>query len=170
MKIALSIFMVCLFAGLAHPSDELLSSSGEAFTRDCSAVDKKNKNNAELVSSAMCTAYVEGYRAGAMMAVTYAEAQTGKTLSGPFCIPKGVEDGQINQDHIELHRSASGRVSRFNFHCRGWSIIEGIPMSLRFRPMTPVDAEDELIGIVIPLEDAVAFLTVLRRALIRDGS
>jgi hypothetical protein len=108
MKLAFVLCSVCLFSGLAHAAHDYPGDSGNAFVRVCSTLDKEHRSDEELLNTAMCIAYIDGYRDGVTTAITYAELHSKTGVPKAYCAPSEVEDGQAAkvvikyiQDHPE---------------------------------------------------------------------
>jgi hypothetical protein len=93
--------IVMLFCGvpLSAQTRELPETSGNAFLRICSVVEKvadnKDQTAAEFGDVMGCLGWVRGFTTGVAYEASFAKAKTKQNASAPFCIPEDVENGQI---------------------------------------------------------------------------
>src|SRR5258706_4614872 len=93
MKLAQTIFAVLLcfvgaFAQAAKAPIEFPATSGNAFVRVCSGIDKEASTDLELQDGALCIGYVQGVREGVIVGIAFVKA-TSQTEPPPkpFCLP-----------------------------------------------------------------------------------
>ena len=81
----------------AQQPQEFPSTSGNAFVRVCSAIDKKaeEETHVDVEHAVACIGYVEGVVQGISEEVNYVHAKTDKEPPRPFCLPDGTENGQL---------------------------------------------------------------------------
>lgn len=88
------LFLCGTFA--SAQDQELPDTTGNAFLRECSALDKESPTPLDAVKMSLCGAYVKGFVVGVDYGLGYVDGMTGmKPLVAPFCLPKGVEVGQM---------------------------------------------------------------------------
>jgi hypothetical protein len=94
------LLLIALFALLAVPmfaqTQELPETSGNAFVRLCSAMDKaldkeKITEGAYVVA---CLEYIQGFTHGVDYEVAFVQGKTKRIVPAPFCLPDDVENGQ----------------------------------------------------------------------------
>lgn len=95
MKITLVALLILLCSGLvcAQEKQEYPSTSGNAYLRECSVIEKDQKDltQADMKYVFACIGYTEGVMDGAM-----AEAAiVGKSQLAPFCVPSEVDNEQL---------------------------------------------------------------------------
>jgi hypothetical protein len=74
---------------------EFPSTSGNAFLRLCSAIDKEDQSSHEAIAVTACLGYVDGFTEGVALERLYAGSKEKQKPSAPFCIPEDVENGQM---------------------------------------------------------------------------
>jgi len=87
-----------LFALSLHVHAQTLESpdvSGNAFARVCSAMDKNDKNQLELLQTMSCVFYVNGFADGVDREATFAEEKANRRVPKAFCRPDVAENGQL---------------------------------------------------------------------------
>jgi hypothetical protein len=87
--------VICCSLSASAQNSESPDTSGNAFLRLCSAVDKENKTSTEWMWVTGCTGFVSGFTDGVKFGTQYAEDKAGKKVPGLFCLPGEVENGQI---------------------------------------------------------------------------
>jgi Rap1a immunity proteins len=92
--------VVCfLVVRLSAQTREFPETSGNAFLRLCSAADKEAVTDAEKEAASenimTCVAYVNGFIDGVRGEQAFAKGYTHQKVPIPFCLPDGVENGQI---------------------------------------------------------------------------
>jgi len=77
-------------------TQEFPFTSGNAFLRLCSVVEKEQRTTAETQQGAGCLLYISGFVEGAEIGHTATKVQTKQeNLPGPFCRPDNVETAQL---------------------------------------------------------------------------
>lgn len=69
--------------------------SGNAFVRLCSVAAKDVHTVEESRNNIACVSFVKGVVQGVEDVAEYTQALTGKEPLSPFCVPDGVENGQM---------------------------------------------------------------------------
>jgi hypothetical protein len=91
MRILALIVLLCpaLALGQTHESP---GTSGNAFLRLCSGVEKEN---VDLEWPMACLGYVSGFIEGVDFGSKFSAYKSGRKPSEPYCIPENVENGQL---------------------------------------------------------------------------
>jgi hypothetical protein len=91
------LFAVSCSLASAQQPQEYPSTSGNAFVRICSVIDKdsEQRDGSDRMHLAACLAYVEGVLDGTSQEIAYVHVMTEKEPPKPFCLPDDVEMGQI---------------------------------------------------------------------------
>jgi hypothetical protein len=114
MRVAPVVFALLICTALvataelsAQERTEMLSESGNAFLRLCSAVEQSEKSTPlETIHSVDCLAYVQGFTEGMDAEVAWAQGWTQKgEQPQPFCRPEDVENGQLVRVILKYIRS-----------------------------------------------------------------
>jgi len=93
-RFALPFFLLAVVP-LSAKVQELPETSGNAFLRLCSAIEKEDDvTQAEMVRVASCIGYVVGIMDGVLYEHSYAETKTSRKIPSLYCIPD-VEHGQL---------------------------------------------------------------------------
>jgi hypothetical protein len=87
----------------AKTASELPSTSGNAFLRLCSVIDKGVHTDSEVAHSVMCIGYVVGVVEGVTAEVVFVHAVTNKEPPKPFCF----REWASNQSCAEVHSEPS---------------------------------------------------------------
>jgi hypothetical protein len=99
VKITLVVLLILLSSGLvcAQESQEYPSTSGNAYLRECSVIEKDSKDftQTDMKYVFACIAYTEGVLDGVQAEDGFQKLATGKTQTAPFCIPDAADNGQI---------------------------------------------------------------------------
>ena len=95
MKTVFSLMFVCSVFVPAQTTQEFPETSGNAFVRLCSAVEKHKTTDEESAHAISCIGYVAGFMDGVSVYPSFAEAKTKQKVPELFCRPERVEHGQI---------------------------------------------------------------------------
>jgi hypothetical protein len=97
MKPVFLLVPLLLLVPISSQTAEFPEDSGNAFLRLCSAAEKGqlSGDSDEQVNIMACVGYVKGVMHGMWLERGAAEAQTGRTISKPYCHANDVENGQI---------------------------------------------------------------------------
>ncbi len=99
MKITLVALLILLCSGLAcaQEKQEFPSTSGNAYLRECSVIEKdlNDLTQADMKYFVSCIAYTEGILDGVRAEDGFQTATTGKPQTAPFCVPDAADNGQI---------------------------------------------------------------------------
>jgi hypothetical protein len=94
----LALVFSLLDVPLSAQTQELPETSGNAFLRICSVVEKvadnKDQTTTEVGYVMGCLGYVRGFTTGVAYEASFAKAKTKQNAPVPFCIPEDVENGQ----------------------------------------------------------------------------
>lgn len=94
-----NLWLIALLFLLGRPvsaqTEEFPETSGNAFLRLCSVVDKTDRTDAENLDAMACVGYMSGFTSGVEFEQLYAKTSTRQKVPAPFCIPDGVERGQM---------------------------------------------------------------------------
>lgn len=74
---------------------EFPSTSGNAFVRVCSGIEKHDATHTEIQHAIACLAYVEGITHGVAAESAWVRVAANKEPPRPFCLPENVENGQL---------------------------------------------------------------------------
>lgn len=94
----LSMILIVLSFGTewAHSqAQEFPESSGNAFVRLCSAIDKEDRTSSDLSQVMACVGYVSGFENGVEFGADFVNYKAVKKIRKPFCRPLAVENGQL---------------------------------------------------------------------------
>lgn len=91
---ALLLLLLCSAFSYAQEMKESPSTSGNAFVRLCSVIDKDQMTERENTDFYRCLWYVRGVVDGVDEEVTFSGAIVDKNPVRPFCIPDDAEYGQ----------------------------------------------------------------------------
>lgn len=80
---------------VAQQRAENPSTSGNAFLRLCSVIDNDRLDAPEPYNAWACLGFVDGVLEGIKTEVAFVHLVTGKEPPSPYCLPEGVENGQI---------------------------------------------------------------------------
>lgn len=91
------LFVPLFLLAIPLSAQEFPEDSGNAFLRLCSGAEKGqlNDDSDEQLNIMACIGYVKGVIHGMWLECGAAEAQTGRTISKPYCQANDVENGQI---------------------------------------------------------------------------
>jgi len=93
------LWMAALLSALSLPlytqTLESPDTSGNAFARVCSAMDRDNKNQVEFLQTMSCVFYVNGFADGVEREASFAEDKTARRVPKAFCRPDVAENGQL---------------------------------------------------------------------------
>jgi hypothetical protein len=97
------------------PTEEYPSTSGNAFLRTCSVIERDAKTSVDLQKEVACIGFVEGLINGVYAEAAYLYRVNHREAPKPFCLPKEVENGQlvsvaliyIRNHPEEAHRSSA---------------------------------------------------------------
>ena len=95
--IILSILLLCSGIVCAQEASEIPSTSGNAYLRICSAIEKDNgvKTQDELRHIISCAAYTSGVVDGVKAEEAFQRVYIGKSHTSPFCVPDAADNGQM---------------------------------------------------------------------------
>jgi hypothetical protein len=116
---SLAVTLLCCSFVSAQTTHEFPSTSGNAFVRLCSVVDKDDsgKTGPEVQTQMACIGYIEGLVEGTALAISYAQKVTNiKKIPMPYCLPSEVENGQIIKivlKHIQGHPETAHEPTTF---------------------------------------------------------
>jgi hypothetical protein len=80
----------------AQQPQEFPSTSGNAFQRLCTVIDKTDpETNVDIEHAVACIGYVEGVVQGISEEANYAHAMTNQEPPRPFCLPENSDNGQL---------------------------------------------------------------------------
>ena len=102
-----TLLFVLLTTPLSAQTQEFPWTSGNAFLRICSVIDNKNMTLEEGRQVVGCLGYVTGFTYGVVYENNFADYVTSGKAPAPFCIPEGVEMGQILQIGLKYIRDNS---------------------------------------------------------------
>jgi hypothetical protein len=80
---------------MSAQTSELVDTSGNAFVRLCSAIDKENGTDEETRNLIMCLGYVSGFVDALDSYSVFREALTKQKEHKLFCKPEEIERGQV---------------------------------------------------------------------------
>ena len=93
------LWMAALLFALSLPlyaqTLESPDASGNAFARVCSAVDRDDKNQVDLLQTMSCVFYVSGFAEGVEREASFAEDKLNRRVPKAFCRPDVAENGQL---------------------------------------------------------------------------
>lgn len=94
------LFLLCVLrTPLLAQTEESLETSGNAFLRICSVVDKEGNRehlSANQKTALMsCLSYVSGFTNGVGAEMGFVKNATKRNTHAPFCVPDGVENIQV---------------------------------------------------------------------------
>ncbi|MFZ0563081.1 MAG: Rap1a/Tai family immunity protein [Terriglobales bacterium] len=97
MRIAkvFALVLLCCPVLVAAQTKEFPDTSGNAFLRLCSAIDKEKLTDEEIAHVTSCVGYVAGFVDGVSVYPIYAEAKAKQKVPKLICRPDGVEHGQL---------------------------------------------------------------------------
>jgi len=95
MRTALALMFVCSVFVSAQTTQEFPDTSGNAFMRLCSAVEKDKTTDQEAATSIACVSYVSGFVAGVTAHAGFAAYKMKQKVPTMFCLPEDVEPGQL---------------------------------------------------------------------------
>ena len=99
MKITLVALLTLLCSELVCTQEkpEYPSTSGNAYLRECSVIEKdlKDLTQADMKYVFACIGYTEGVLDGVHAEDGFQTAITGKPQTAPFCVPDAADNGQI---------------------------------------------------------------------------
>jgi hypothetical protein len=93
--LCMAVLMFALPLPLSPQTLESPDASGNAFARVCSAMDKDNKNQVELLETMSCVFYVNGFADGVEREASFADDKTNRKVPKAFCRPDIAENGQL---------------------------------------------------------------------------
>lgn len=106
---SLAVFLIAFPSLLvsAQQAPEFPSTSGNAFVRTCSAIDKNAEEEAhiDIQHAVACSAYIDGFVSGISEEADYAHAMTDKEPPRPFCLPEESENGQLIRIALKFIRN-----------------------------------------------------------------
>ena len=80
----------------AQEQMEFPYTSGNAFSRLCSVLEREPKTHSDAENIYACIAFVHGVLDGVLTEIEYSQAVMNVKPPSPFCLPKeGVENGQM---------------------------------------------------------------------------
>ena len=79
----------------AQEIKEFPDTSGNAFVRLCSAIDKDGRTDREAKLNMACIGYVSGVVDGVFWEVAFVGAKGSKEPPKPYCLPENTENGQL---------------------------------------------------------------------------
>jgi hypothetical protein len=81
--------------------------SGNGFVRRCASTEKDSSamTDVERGYAAACLFYLNGFVTGVNYGTGFAEEKTKQRVPSPFCIPKGVETGQLTKIVLKYIRN-----------------------------------------------------------------
>jgi Rap1a immunity proteins len=95
----LPLLLFVLSSPLFAQTEETLQTSGNAFLRICSVVDKaKNMEHLSVdqkVAMMSCLNYISGFTNGVDVEMRFVKNATKQSTHAPFCVPESVKDIQI---------------------------------------------------------------------------
>jgi hypothetical protein len=94
-SLSLILIVLCVPLFGSSQTGETLDTSGNAFVRLCSAIEKEDTTNSDINHLMACIGYVSGFVSGVDFGAGFAEDQAGKKVRRPFCRPVEVENGQL---------------------------------------------------------------------------
>lgn len=97
-SLAVLFVVICSPLVFAQQPQEFPATSGNAFVRTCSVIDKeaeKKTSVLEMQDVAVCLGYVRGVTDGISNEVAYASAITNQEPPSPFCLPEKSTNGQL---------------------------------------------------------------------------
>jgi hypothetical protein len=80
---------------LSAQTKEFPETSGNAFARLCSSIEKDTRTESEIGHMRSCVGYVRGFTDGIEFGSSYVEDKVNKQVPHLFCEPDGAENGQI---------------------------------------------------------------------------
>jgi hypothetical protein len=95
MKTVLVLVFLFCSPFVSAQTSEFPETSGNAFVRLCSAVEKDDNTQLESAHSIGCLGYVAGFVDGVNLQTSFAEHKTNQKVPKPFCRPESVEHGQL---------------------------------------------------------------------------
>jgi hypothetical protein len=88
-----------LSSSLFAQTEETLETSGNAFLRICSAVDKEDDMEHlsvdQKVALMSCLKYVGGFSSGVEVEMLFVKNATKRSTHAPFCVPESVKNAQM---------------------------------------------------------------------------
>jgi hypothetical protein len=109
------MLLCCRFV-VAQAPKENPATSGNAFARICSVIDKEASTGTEVQYADACIGYVQGVIEGVDVERTFTKGITQKEAPEPFCLPTGVERGQSIRlviKYIHDHPEEAQKPTRF---------------------------------------------------------
>jgi hypothetical protein len=94
-SIWLILMALCVPLSGSSQTIETPDTSGNAFARLCSAIDRDDVTNSNYGHVMACIGYVSGFVSGVEFGAGFVEDQAGKKVRKPFCRPEEVENGQL---------------------------------------------------------------------------
>jgi hypothetical protein len=91
------LLMAFAYPLVSQEQSEFPSTSGNAFVRVCSALDKNSDEQTRMdyVHTAACIGYLTGIIDGVSEEAAYSHAMTERVPPSPFCMPDDAENGQL---------------------------------------------------------------------------
>jgi hypothetical protein len=131
--VMLALVVICIFvtSGLGADEPRPIEESGNAFLRECSAVEKERDfTTVDRAYGLVCSSYVTGFVEGAVFTVDFVRSNGDQKAQAPYCGGGGVEAGQVvkivlkyvreHPDTAHLRTSVLvGRALQNAFPCRG---------------------------------------------------
>ena len=92
------LLLCVLSSSLFAQTEESLETSGNAFLRICSVVDKVDMEHLSVdqkVAMTSCLNYVSGFTNGVDVEMRFVKNATKQSTHAPFCVPERVENIQM---------------------------------------------------------------------------
>jgi hypothetical protein len=112
MRIVFALMFVCSVFLPAQTTQEFPETSGNAFVRLCSAVEKDKTTDEEALTSIACVSYVKGFVAGITAQAGFTASKTKQKTPKMFCLPEDVEPGQLVRIVLKFVRNNPGDAHR----------------------------------------------------------
>lgn len=104
------LFLIC--TPLSAQTKETLT-TGNAFLRTCSIVEKETLTDLESLTMIHCLVHVDGFVNGVETEQRFAEAYMHQEVPLPFCVPESVELGQMIRIVLKYIRDNPAEANKY---------------------------------------------------------
>mgnify|MGYP006951235648 CR=1 FL=1 len=103
----IALLLICCSSFAWAQVTETPVESGNGFVRRCASTEKDSTamTDVERGYAAACLFYLNGFVTGVNYGTGFAEEKTKQRVPSPFCIPKGVETGQLTKIVLKYIRN-----------------------------------------------------------------
>jgi hypothetical protein len=107
----IALLLICCSSFAWTQVTEAPLESGNAFVRRCSSTETSTEKDYTALTEVergyamACLFYLNGFVTGVNYGTGFAEERTKQRVPAPFCIPKGVETGQLTKIVLKYIRN-----------------------------------------------------------------